>query len=373
MTLEDFLSPLHESFGQAETENSYGHVIQSYIDTFPDWEEADIAIFGVEEGRNTKNKETASAPDKLRRELYALVANLPKTSIVDLGNIAPGNTFNDTRFAVQEVSRALLKDNIIPIILGGTKELAYGQYTAFQPILRNLECTVISPRIGIDQQDFLHDILLHEPNFLFNVNALAYQSHYVREKAISTLTKLYFNPLRLGVLRSDVAMAEPILRNTDMCVFDIGSVKQADAPGNYYNNPSGLTSEEACQLAWYAGMSEKMRSFGIYEVNPEFDYRDTTSKLGAQILWYFIDGYYNRKGDHPSLHSEFVKYRCTMTDNEPDVVFYKSKRTERWWMEIPGHSGSDMLVIPCTYADYTLATTGEMPDLFFKALQKNAK
>ncbi len=371
--MEDFLSPLPSYFAEQNSSGTIGELVDKYIDQLPEWEDADIAIIGILDGRNTSNKETSLAPNQLRKELYSLIASTTKANIVDIGNIEPGKTFNDTLFALQEVCKTLLSNSIIPVLLGGSKELGYAQFAAFQKIVKNLEATIISPTIDLDKHAFLNKICLHEPNLLFNINALGYQSHYVPEKAVSTLRKLYFNPIRLGVLRSNLADIEPVLRNTDMTSFDIGAVKQSDAPGNHDNNPSGLTSEEACQLCWYAGISEKMRSFAIYEINPEFDYRNTTSKLGAQMVWYFLDGYYNRKGDHPEMHKEFLKYRCTMVQNEPDVVFYKSKRTERWWMEIPGHTSAKNLVIPCSYSDYTMATKGEMPDLFFKALQKNLK
>jgi arginase family enzyme len=371
--LEDFLRPIPAPFGEMDYTDRLGHFISKYISEFPDWQDADLAIIGVNEGRNTKNKETKLAPNQLRKELYQLTPSTSKINIVDLGNIEPGENLEDTEVALQEVCKTLLAENIIPVLLGGTRELAFGQFKAFQTIVKNLECTVVSANIELGQNDYLNKICLYEPNYLFNINVLGFQSHYVKQQAVAVLQKMYFNAQRLGLLRGKINETEPIFRNTDMAVFDIGAVKQADAPGNYNNNPSGLTSEEICQLCWYAGISEKLRSFGLFEINPEFDYRNTTSKLGAQMVWYFIDGYYNRKGDHPELHNEFLKYRCTMISNEPDVVFYKSKRTERWWMEVPGVSNAKTLVIPCSYSDYTMATKGEMPDLFFKALQKNLK
>jgi formiminoglutamase len=371
--LEYFLSPLPDYFKEQNDPGTIGHLLTKHVSIFPDWEEADIAIVGVLEGRNTSNKETNLAPNQIRKELYPLIASSSTAKIVDLGNIEAGKTFNDTQFALQEVCKTLMSNSIVPIILGGSKELGFGQFAAFQKIVKNLEATIISPRIDLSNHAFLNKICLHEPNFLFNINTLGYQTHYVQDKAVSMLRKLYFNPVRLGILRSSLSDVEPVLRNTDMTLFDIGAIKQSDAPGNHDNNPSGLTSEEACQLCWYAGISEKMRSFGIFELNPEFDYRNTTSKLGAQMIWYFLDGFYNRKGDHPEMHKEFLKYRCTMVQNEPDVVFYKSKRTERWWMEIPGLTSAKNIIIPCAYSDYTMATKGEMPDLFFKALQKNLK
>ncbi|MCB9262345.1 MAG: formimidoylglutamase [Flavobacteriales bacterium] len=371
--LDEFLAAIPAAFDEMNVADTFGSFIKKNLGTMPDWSEADLAIIGVKEGRTTKNKETAIAPDKVRKELYKLIPSTSKINMVDLGNIEPGKTFEDTDFALTEICKTLLKENVLPIIIGGTKDLAYAQFKAFQPVIKNLECSVVSAEINLSAGEFLQNICLHEPNYLFNINSLAFQSHYVKPQAVSALQKMYFNAVRLGVLRNNIGDMEPIFRSTDMAVFDIGAIKQADAPGNYYNNPAGLTSEEACQLAWYAGISETLRSFSLFEINPEFDYRNTTSKLGALVLWYFIDGFYNRKGDHPEIHGEFLKYRCTMHGNDPDIIFLKSKRTNRWWMEIPSLGSSESVLVPCSYNDYTTATNGEMPELFFKALQKILK
>jgi len=44
---------------------------------------------------------------------------------------------------------------------------------------------------------------------------------------------------------------------------------------------------EAAGSFRYAGMSDKLSSFGIYEINPLFDNHDQTSHLAAQMIWYF--------------------------------------------------------------------------------------
>jgi formiminoglutamase len=372
--VQEFLEPIKDA-SLERREGSLGKAIDGYYTDLPDWENASIALVGVPDGRgSSRNSSCSKGPDHVRRELYLLANPSDRVKIVDLGNIKIGSTFNDTDFALTEICRILKAENIIPIVLGGSVQLTYGQYRAFETISKSVECSLVGPRLHLSRGGFLSKICLHEPNFLFNVNALAYQSHYMDRKEIQALEGMYFSHIRLGLLRSKMEEIEPILRNTDIFSFDIGAIKQADAPGNEQNNPSGLTSEEACQLCWYAGISDKVRSFGIYEVNPEFDYRNQSSKLASQMVWYFLEGYANRKGDHPELHEEFLKYRCHISERDPDIIFYKSKRTGRWWMEIPhkrsfGDTESNMR-IPCTYADYQTATKGEMPNRFFSALQK---
>ncbi len=375
--LDEYLQPLPPLLIANHEPNTYGSIVNAYIDEFPSWEEADVVIIGVPDGRHGEhNIECASAPDQVRRAFYKLSAHKPDVRIADLGNLIIGQTFQDTEAALQEVISQLLNEGTTPIVLGGSRQLGYSIYQAMTVFKDNIECSVISPYVNLNPGELLHEICTDEPNQLFNLNILGYQGHYSFPDQIETLEKMFFTPLRLGILKTNLNEAEPILRNTDMLIYDIGAIKQADAPGNYYNNPSGLSAEEACQISFYSGISETMSVFGLFEINPEFDYRDTTSKLGAQLLWYFVDGFYSRKGDHPSLHKEFLRYRCALNDRHPDILFFKSKRTDRWWMEIPNLSvptSQKNVVIPCAYNDYQMATKGDMPDRFFNAIQRMPK
>jgi arginase family enzyme len=356
-------------------ENTIGKLVRSYVAGETDWEAAHMAIIGIPDGRNSNdNQATSEAPSTIRHELYKLQAHKQDLNMVDLGDLRIGKSPADTLAAMEFISAELIKESVIPIWIGGSMSNCFAQYTAFKDLSRNVECSIVSPKIEVEGDGYIRKISLFEPNVLFNLNVLGFQSHYVNNESVTTIHKMYFNTVRLGKLRSQIQEIEPVLRNTDVFAFDIGAIKHADAPGNGNSNPNGLLAEEACQLCYYAGVSEKMRSFGVYDCTPSRDVRKQTSKLAAQRIWYFVDGYYHRKGDLPGLHSEFVKYRCTMEDKSPDIIFFKSKRTNRWWMEIPdpksfGNTGRN-IQIPCSYADYELATRGEMPDRFWEALQK---
>lgn len=358
---------------ESRVQGAISGIIQRYWEEEDDsWRSLDLMLIGVPEGRfSEKNSGTRLGPDAIRRELYRLKVHAPNLKIGDIGNIKVGFEPADTLAAVHFICEELLKESVIPIVMGGGMQLSFALYKAFAPVVRQMETTFVTPWLELEQENYLRDICLHEPNYLFNVNVLAYQSYYVNPASLQTFEKMYFNGLRLGLLRSDIQESEPVIRNTHLFCADIGAVKQADAPGNYYSNPNGLTSEEMCQLCWYAGVSDTVRCFGLFEINPDFDYRNQTAKLGAQMFWYFIDGFVNRRGDLPGMHQEFLKYRCTMNGNKEDVIFFKSKITDRWWMQLGDNiPGTDLKLVPCSYADYQLATRGEMPDRFWKALQK---
>jgi arginase family enzyme len=369
---DKFLSFVRDELVFGLAENTMGKSILRLNMGEEQWKTCDLILIGVPEGRECgKNHGTRMAPDYIRKELYALTRNPSKAVIGDFGNIISGNAFEDTAIALIEICETLLKENIIPLVIGGGISLSYAHFKSFQSIVKRLDLSLFTSNFDLETENYLRSICLHEPNFLFNINLLAYQSYYVDISSVQALEKMFFNPQRLGLIKSNIPECEPVLRSSDLVCIDLSAVKQSDAPGNFHNNPNGLDSSEICQLSWYAGVSDMVKSFGLYEVNPEFDYRNQTSKLSAQMLWYFIDGFANRKGDLPGLHNEFVKYRCALSKNQSDVIFYKSKRSQRWWMELPVASkGPPPVLIPCSYADYQSATKGDMPERFWKALQK---
>jgi len=124
------------------------------------------------------------------------------------------------------------------------------------------------------------------------------------------MKNLYFDTYRLGIVRSNMEEVEPMVRNADMISVDIGCVRASDAPGNANASPNGFYGEEVCQIMRYAGMSDKMSSVGLYEYNPRFDRNNQTAKLISQLIWYFVDGFYNRKDEFPlNKKKEVIKFR----------------------------------------------------------------
>ncbi len=77
-------------------------------------------------------------------------------------------------------------------------------------------------------------------------------------------------------------------------------------------------------LTRYAGMSDKLTSFGIFEYNPLFDQHKITAQLIAQMLWYFVEGFVNRKGDLPASDStDFARYNVRIEGQEEEVIFFE--------------------------------------------------
>jgi formiminoglutamase len=383
MDLTILFSPIDESiYAGISQPHSFYKSIKIYGEKMPDLRDAHIAIFGVRESRGSdSNKGSSLGPDEIRRKLYSLKKGTGIYNIVDLGNLNPGIDLDETYVRVSEVVRILLENNVLPIVLGGTHDLDFGQYRGYEDMEKLVSLLNVDAFLDLDDKketnaskQHIHKILLHEPNYLFSYTHLAHQLYLIDPMAASILEKLYFEAYRLGHMRTNLAEMEPAIRTADMLSFDITALKSADAPGNANAQPFGLTGEEACQLCWYAGQNEKLSSIGFYEYNPDYDdVHKKTASVVATMIWYFVEGFYHRKNENNFRGNDFLKYTVAMPTEPEAINFYKSKFTEKWWMEVsPQHANryTRNSIVPCSYNDYQTTTKGEVPERYINTLAK---
>ena len=392
MSLADFFSPLdinRFSPGNGFSLSQYGSRVEMFTEVFPELQEGafDVALIGVQEDRNAVNNQGCGlGPDYIRERFYQLNEGPYRTRIADLGNIRAGNRISDTYIALRLVVTELIKMNILPVILGGGQDLTYAQYTAYEDLEQKVDLLVIDSSFDLEpgetaespeptSRSYMNKIFLHTPNFLFNYSNIGYQTYFVNQESLRFMEKLYFDVNRLGDVYGRINMTEPVIRNANMISFDISAIRSSDAGANANASPNGFYGEEACQMCRYAGMNDKLSSIGFYEFNPAFDQNGQTAMLMAQMLWYFVDGYYNRKKDFPlQPKSQYLIYRAPLKDNMHELIFVKSKKTDRWWMQVPypsaGTRNERYHLVPCRYEDYQIAVSGEMPDLWWRTYQK---
>jgi len=338
---------------------------------------------GVCEDRNSSNPGAAGAPNEVRKYLYKLFTGNFNVHAVDLGNIMPGHTVEDTYFALRSTVDYLVRKNIVPLIIGGTHDLSYAQFLGYKDLEQTINVVAIDSLFDLENPDseitnhsYLGKIILHQPNYLFNYSNIGYQSYLADTQGLDMMYKLYFDMYRLGQVRDNIDEAEPIIRQADMLSFDMSAVKHADAPAQSEAQPNGFYAEEVCQMFRYAGMNDRMSSVGIYEINPAYDVNGKTAHLAAQMLWCFMEGFYNRKNDFPSRNNpDYIKFHLVLQDQKYEINFYKSKKSDRWWMEIPYPPHKDArferhTLIPCSYKDYEMATQNEIPDRWWQTYQK---
>lgn len=394
MSLADFFTPVDLNKiipGEGYKPSQLGNKIETFSQYFPDLEQRpDLVIFGVQDDRNAVNNPgCALGPDYVREKLYRLYQGDYNTKIYDLGNIRQGATINDTYFAVKTVIAEMVKQDIVAVVLGGGQDLTYAQYLAYEEMEQKVDLVVIDSHFDLDEQaemddddattsqSYLNKIFLHEPNYLFNFSNLGYQTYFVSQDSLRVMDNLFFDVHRLGELMGNVSVSEPVIRNASTISFDMGAIRSSDAMGNANATPNGFYGEEACQMCRYAGFNDKLSSIGFYEFNPAYDNNGQTATLLAEMIWYFVDGFYNRKKDFPlQPKSQYLVYKTTLKHEEHEIVFVKSKKSDRWWMQVPYPTGGSLNeryhLVPCRYEDYTTAINGEMPDLWWRTFQKLA-
>ncbi|MBK7147735.1 MAG: formimidoylglutamase [Bacteroidetes bacterium] len=383
----DFLSPINkETF--LEGEELHPGQIGNYIYIFdgkePEIGWYDIALIGVPDDRgNVHNAGSAKAPDAIRKEFYRLF--LPPVEkefhVIDLGNIKAGETLRDTYFAMATLVLELITHKVIPVLIGGSHDLTFGQYIGYKGLQTLINVVNIDERIDmfepnsqhIDASTFVMHMLTHTPNYLFNYSHLGHQTYLNDSKAVETLQSLNFDCQRLGLVRANLEDVEPVLRDADMLTIDMSCVRQADAPAHAQASPNGFSGEELCQIARYAGLSDKLTSIGFYEMNPGYDNNRQTAQLVAQMMWYFVEGFYSRVGDYPIDLSNHLKFTVHLDDTGHELVFWRSQKTDRWWMEIPMGEKEKFArhnLLPCSFKDYEMACEQELPDRWMRAYTK---
>jgi arginase family enzyme len=346
---------------------------------FPDISRINIAIIGVLENRRSTNPDHKVNLTAVRKKLYAMFPGNWDASIADFGDIIAGDAVEDTYFALKRVVSNLIKNKVIPIIIGGSQDLTYPLYRAYDDLEQMVNLVAVDNKFDFGKENektsansYLTKIIIDEPNNLFNYCNIGYQTYYNAQEEIDLIEKLFFDAYRLGEVSHNIALAEPVFRDADLVSFDLNAVKSADSGNTISFEPNGFNGKEICTLSRYAGISDNVSSFGLFNHNSSA----AEAVLLAQIIWYFIEGYHYRSKEYPfGSRANYLKYIVPLEDEE--LVFYKSDKTDRWWIEIPFIvEGNNKLerntLLPCSYEEYLSACNQELPERWWKAQRKNS-
>lgn len=353
---------------------------------FPDLKGVNIAVLGVlDDPGHARPRNVVKAPDAIRTEFYELFTPPGQFTLADLGDIHPGNTPQDTQHALSDTLAELIRRNIMPIVLGGGQGHTFTQYLAYEKLERTANLVCVDGRFdlgaqgqGLSESSYLSHIVLRQPNYLFNFSNLGYQTYLIDQPGIELMERLFFDVHRLGEVRGNMADAEPVLRNADTVSIDMTAIRRSDAPGTSRPGPNGFHGEEICQLMRYAGVSEKVSSLAVYELDPERDQDGVTSQLAAQMIWCFLDGFRSRTNDLPWMdRKRFTKFRVPIKGHEQELVFFKSTVSDRWWIDVPYRAEQEARferhhLVPCSLTDYQMACKEEVPDRWWRTFQKLA-
>lgn len=374
LLIQDFLQPLALSVilnDEQLNEAQLGSYIKTYVHAFPELDACSIVLVGVTEERGTGNGVSVStAPDVIRRNLYRLYHWHTDVQVADVGNVKPGATLSDTYAAVRLVVAALVGAGKTVILLGGSHDCTLAQYGAYVQRNEVVEVSCIdafinlSTHTAIRSENFLMEMLTGDPNYIRHYNHIAFQSYFVHPQMLQTMDKLRFDCFRVGVVKELPEEMEPVIRTSNLLSIDMAALAHSAAPANR-TSPNGLNGAEICTLTRFAGMSDVLTSMGIYGYNPLNDVDELTAIQIAHMIWYFIDGRNKARYEAPLTdRNSFNEFHTVF--NEVDSLFLQSKKTGRWWMQLP-----DGKFIACTARDYQLAIHNEIPERWLRAQERD--
>ena len=343
---------------------------------FPEIQGSKIAIIGLEETRNAFIPLSGYQLTDFRKSFYQLFPGNWNFKICDLGDLPCGQTPEDTYFALKEICHYLKQINVVTIVLGGSHDMVFPLYESYRLNKQLVNIVSVDNQFDFSQEEelisgrsYMSRIITEQPNYLLNYSNLGYQSYYIAQEELDLMDKLHFESVRLGALLDDVRQSEPYFRDADIASFDMKSLSW-QATGNSSGNPNGIDARTACSLARYAGISDRLSIFGLFELVPS----NVFYELLSQIVWYFIEGFNCRFDEYPVLTDDgFTKYTVTLSDRE--LIFHQSKKSDRWWMEIANENylsnkTKTNALLPCTHQDYLEACNDKLPEKWLKATKR---
>ena len=339
-----------------------------------------VALIGVPDDRCSSNKGAMYAPDAIRKNLYTFSRLPGKMKITDLGNLKTGTSFEDTLAGLRDVIIQLLAQDVMPVIIGGTSALMPAIDRCISSLRQPWSLVSVDSRLDFtaekragDSLNWMNDMIYRSGNRLSHLSAIGHQTYLTDQQVVNRFNRRHYEMMRIGEIRAAIHETEPLFRDATAALFDIGSVRQSDAPGTLLPSANGFYGEEICLLARYAGLSDNLKILALTEVNPMFDNRSQTSHLAAQMIWFFLEGFSQKQYELPYLsdqmNNRFTRYHVTLSDLEGEAIFIKSIITERWWIEIRDADGEPHY-LACSYDDYLMANRDQVPGRWTRAMQR---
>jgi len=335
-----------------------------------------IALIGLHEHRNSFFHNSSYNVNQFRKVFYELYPGNWNLSIADLGDLPNGEKVEDTYFAIKEIGVNLKQMNIIPVFIGGSHDLMFPLYEIFQNFKQLVNIVSVDRSFDFSQEDelisgrsYMSKIIMEKPNVLNNYTNIGFQSYYCAVQEKDLMEKLYFDSIRLGQVLNQPALAEPVFRDADVVGFDMKCLSWHAIADPLKGQPNGIDSRTICSLTRYAGISDRISFLGFFEIPST----PMTDQLLAQMIWYLIEGVQLRFDEYPVNKKDFLKYSVTLSDQI--MVFYKSDKSNRWWMELTNNSHlnnktKSTTLLACTEKDYLDAMQDKIPERWYNAVRR---
>lgn len=254
-------------------------------------------------------------PKEIKKEFLKLIKKkqyFKKVTVTDYGFVSPvKENVLKTHSRVTDAVRKILKAETIPIVIGGGHDISFASGKAMHEIYKKIG------QINIDAHYDVRPVVngkitsgtpfrrLMESGFLDGRNFVELGTHspknlpehyaYLMKKKATILKLDWIN--KNGIEKSLTKAFSIAKRRTKIIMFDIDidGIQKRFAPGCSAPVVKGFTKKQAIQAAYIAGKNSAVGLFNLMEVNPLYDVRNKTVKLGAELIVSFIKGLNERK------------------------------------------------------------------------------
>ena len=153
--------------------------------------------------------------DLVREKLFELSHPWAEKRILDLGNLRN----EDSSFAIQCL-KELKEGGIIPILIGKNKSAAKVLFEAFTLGQTDSNTVWVQEKLEYLDTDYWRNLTQKSFTRINSLGILGTQAHFRHISENNALRNIPFEELRLGSLRDNISLAEPILRDADFVSID---------------------------------------------------------------------------------------------------------------------------------------------------------
>ncbi len=270
--------------------------------------------FPSDEGvrRNGGRPGAAAGPAAIRQALYRLTPDAEHPALfadlldhtADLGDVPVTGDVEADQQALGDVLAPLLADGVVPIVLGGGHETSFGHFLGYVGAERDVEILNWDAHADVrplkDGQAHsgspFRQALEHESGRCLRYAVAGLQPHrvarahldFIDEWGGEVIWQRNLNEVRVRSI--GIGLVKPTL-----ATFDLDAVDAAHAPGVSAPNAGGLSASLWLYAAYVMGLTPRVISFDIVELNPTFDVDGRTAKLAALTVWHILKGLAERE------------------------------------------------------------------------------
>ncbi len=294
-----------------------------------------------------------------RKYFYRLSKLDFEIPIVDLGDLVAGKTTDDSHYILQEVLSACHYKNAIPVIIGGSNDFAYSLFSALNFHFKNIDYTQISNVVSlsgegekISEKNYLNRIFSTKNFSIKNFHLLGYQKHLNELDSVKLIKEVEFDIVRLAEMMNSTERTEPFFRRADLVTLNCDAVESFSDAFSVHPQVNGLNRREICAYMKEIGLSENLKSVGIFNYNLETE-SPLNHQLLAQMLWYLIEGI-NIQQSHPK-ERDYETFLVLI--DEKSYTFKRDTFSDLWYF---GEDENIKNCIACSREDFENAKKGNL-------------